>query len=256
MAVRRSTTESAIAAGAEKRATPLPARHPDGAQPEPRVRLMIAHRFLARLWRPCVPEMETPSQISGLAPHPNPLPDIRRGEGACRACATRNSTGSAPQSVVREVQINLVRVSLSFPSPHRHLMGRGQGEWQDCQPSARFRKIKARRSSHRFRLRHSAISASVITGLIVHSVGAARRVGGCLAIAAAGSGPDGLACVVAASPSFSRTERRVANTAHSAVGRDQLAGIQYEAVSPVNRTAASPVSAATRATNISGNPTT
>jgi len=39
-----------IAAGAEKCATPLPARHPAGAQPGPRVRLMIAHRFRARLW--------------------------------------------------------------------------------------------------------------------------------------------------------------------------------------------------------------
>jgi len=50
MAVRRSTTRSAIAAGAGKRATPwdptsgLPA-------PKPRVRLMIAYRFRARLWR-------------------------------------------------------------------------------------------------------------------------------------------------------------------------------------------------------------
>src|SRR6478736_6608579 len=121
MAVRRSTTESAIAAGAEKRATPLPARHPNGAQPEPRVRLMIAHRFLARLWRPCVPEMETPPQISALALTPTLSPTFvgAREPAALALPETPQVQHSSGNSVVREAQINLVRVSLSFPSPHQ-----------------------------------------------------------------------------------------------------------------------------------------
>ena len=199
MAVRRSRTRSALAAGAENA---LPPSCPTSAwlAPKPRVRLMIAHRFRARLWRSTgVLRLAHQGKFyegsSGVL-----WPGTGQAADSCCSCLKSGNARSKwitrsqrPQLALRAIRRANVRFGIQ---PSQSRLRANDRSW--------VREV----SSQRFTLRHRAISALVITGLITQSgAGDRSAVGRDKVCSASGSGAT--AWLVAARPSFSRSEREV-----------------------------------------------